>query len=132
MQKANFGRAVTLLVVVLVATAGNCTDSMIEPLAMNYRAEHDYSSLAGLEVYLRPGSHSRSYIEGVMGKGAPTETEGAVFYPSHEVETAADGTPRTKGLLLDYRDEAGEVTGTLQAKALIARPGEPADYWPAE
>ncbi len=87
----------------------------------SYKAQRDYASLETVHRHLRKGM-ARSKMEELLGEPDYSPVEGQEYYSSDRRETAGSGKEKEQvkqidmpvGLIVDYRDEQGELTGQVQ------------------
>ena len=115
-----------LLFIVLtgIACMIACTDctgrdqesEQVERASSSYRIHKDYASLELISRHLHRGM-SRSEVESLLGEADYSPIEGQEYYSSDRREAVGSGKELryiTVGLVVEYRDEQGELTGQLQ------------------
>ena len=125
-------RCSTLLLFLLISllTGATCTactrtDDRAQELqqaSSNYKMQRDYNSLEIISGHLHKGM-SRSKVEELLGKADYSPIEGQEYYSSDRREAAGGGKERryiTVGLVVEYCDEQGKLTGQLQRLRLGA------------
>lgn len=92
----------------------------LEQASRIYKSTKDYVSLEILCEQLHKGM-MRSTVEELLGKADYSPIEGQEYYSSDRRETVGSGKEQIRqrdipvGLVVDYRDEQGELTGRLQS-----------------
>ena len=110
-----------VLALLLVFFACSSVGPSLADSAASYKNKRDYVSLSRIHDHLVKGM-PRAEVERLLGEPDYSPTEGQYYYSSDK-KAASDGTdrpPATIGLVVDYRDANGAVTGTLQRFALEA------------
>lgn len=126
-------RVSTLLLLFIVLMGITCTDctgrdqksEQVEQAGSSYRTQKDYTSLELISKHLHRGM-PRSEVEELLGKADYSPIEGQEYYSSDRREAVGSGKERmsfTVGLVVEYRDERGELTGQLQ-RFWLGRIGE--------
>ena len=117
-------RISTLLLLFIVLMGIACTDctgrdqksEQVKWAGSSYRTEKDYASLELISRHLHRGM-TRSEVEELLGKADYSPIEGQEYYSSDRREAAGSGKERrfiTVGLVVEYRNDQGELTGQLQ------------------
>ncbi|MCI5132581.1 MAG: hypothetical protein D3904_13975 [Candidatus Electrothrix sp. EH2] len=105
-----------IFIFMLLLTGCNSGTDELEQAGRNYKAHRDYASLEIIHRHLRKGM-SRSKVKKLLGESNYSPIEGQEYYSSDRKEAAGRGKEQismTVGLVVDYRDEQGELTGQLQ------------------
>ena len=121
----NRKRVSMLLLLFFVLTGIACTDctgrdqesEQVERAGSSYRIHKDYASLELISKHLHRGM-SRSEVESLLGEADYSPIEGQYYYSSDRREAVGSGKELryiTVGLVVEYRDEQGELTGQLQS-----------------
>ena len=129
----NRKRVSTLLLLLLVLMSIACTDctgrdqeaEQVEQAGSSYRTHKDYAGLELISRHLHTGM-TRSEVEALLGEADYSPIEGQEYYSSDRREAVGSGKERryiTVGLVVEYRDEQGELTGQLQ-RFWLGRIGE--------
>ena len=129
----NRKRVSTLLLLFIVLMGIACTDctgrdrksDQVERAGSSYRTHKDYVSLELISRHLYTGM-TRSEVEALLGEADYSPIEGQEYYSSDRREAAGSGKERryiTVGLIVEYRDDQGELTGQLQ-RFWLGRIGE--------
>lgn len=106
-----------LFLVFLLLVGCNTQAQEPEQASRSYKAHRDYPSLEVLSGHLRKGM-VRSEVEELLGEADYSPIEGQYYYSSDRSEMAGSGKERmnvTVGLVVDYRDDQGKLTGQLQS-----------------
>ncbi|XOF35101.1 MAG: hypothetical protein ACL93V_07385 [Candidatus Electrothrix sp. YB6] len=116
-----------IFIFMLLLTGCKSGADELEQASRSYKAEKDYVSLEILSGQLRKGM-TRSEVEELLGKADYSPIEGQEYYSSDRREAAGSGKEQVNmsvpvGLVVDYRDEQGKLTGQLQTFRL-SRIGE--------
>lgn len=104
--------------VMLLLTGCKSGADELEQTSRRYKTEKDYAGLEILFGQLRKGM-ARSTVEALLGKADYSPIEGQEYYSSDRRE--ASGKEQVNravvpvGLVVDYRDEQGKLTGQLQS-----------------
>lgn len=91
-----------------------CSAPALDQASRSYRANRDYVSLETIHGQLTEGM-DRGEVERLLGEPDYSPTEGQFYYSSDRRATAGDREDVPVGVVVDYRDESGAITGTLQA-----------------
>ena len=89
----------------------------LDQASRNYKAHRDYASLELISRHLHEGME-RSKVEELLGEADYSPIEGQYYYSSDHSEMVGSGKERMSvpvGLVVEYRDEQGELTGQLQS-----------------
>lgn len=103
----------------LLASCNRQSDEL-ERASHSYKAHRDYASLEIIHGHLRKGM-VRSKVEELLGKADYSPIEGQEYYSSDRWERAGNVKEQIRqrnmpvGLVVDYRDEQGELSGRLQS-----------------
>lgn len=103
--------------VMLLLTGCKSGADELEQAGRSYKAHRDYTSLEIIHRHLHKGM-ARSTVKVLLGKADYSPIEGQEYYSSDRRE--ASGKEQVNravvpvGLVVDYRDEQGELTGQLQ------------------
>lgn len=90
-----------------------CGLPALDQAGRSYRANRDYASLETIYGQLTEGM-ARADVEGFLGEPDYSPIDGQ-FYYSSDRRGAADGRDNVPvGVVVDYREESGAVTDTLQ------------------
>jgi outer membrane protein assembly factor BamE (lipoprotein component of BamABCDE complex) len=91
----------------------------LEQASRSYKTQQDYASLERIHMHLRTGM-ARTEVEELLGEPDYSPVEGQYYYSSNRQETAGSGKKQVKqidmpvGLVVEYRDEQGKLTGQVQ------------------
>lgn len=98
----------------LLLAACACHAQEPQEASSSYKAKKDYASLAVLVKHLRKGM-ARTEVKALLGEADYSPIEGQDYYSSDRSERApATEMEQPVGLVVEYRDEQGKVTGQLQ------------------
>jgi len=89
----------------------------LELASRSYKAHRGYASLEIIHRYLHKGM-MRSKVEELLGEADYSPIKGQYYYSSDRSEVVGSGKERMNvpvGLVVDYRDEQGNLTGQLQS-----------------
>ena len=90
-----------------------CGPSALEQASRSYRANRDYASLETIHGQLTEGM-DRAEVERLLGESDYSPTDGQFYYSSDRREAAGGRDDVPVGVVVDYREESGAVTDTLQ------------------
>lgn len=94
----------------------SCTSSMtpVERASTSYKHDKDFNSLEIISKNLSKGMQ-REEVERLLGEPDYSPIDGQYYYSSNQSSTAEDqGREDPLGVVVDYRDEDGTITETLQ------------------
>jgi len=123
----NRKRVSMLLLLFIVLTGIACTDctgrdqesEQVERAGSSYRIHKDYVSLELISKHLHRGM-SRSEVESLLGEADYSPIEGQYYYSSDRREAVGSEQEQDTqmtvpvGLVVEYLDDQGELTGQLQ------------------
>jgi hypothetical protein len=110
-----FKHPLFLLMLSIVLLTGGCTNlSSMENAGVSYRQNKDYASLEHVCNKLFKGMR-REEVERFLGEPEYSPIDGQYYYSSDKSEYSEEqGREVAVGLVIDYRDDLGKVTGELQ------------------
>jgi outer membrane protein assembly factor BamE (lipoprotein component of BamABCDE complex) len=117
-----------LLFLIMLLTGCSSGTDELEQAGRSYRTQQDYTSLEILSGQLRKGM-TRSKVEELLGEADYSPIAGQEYYSSDRREAAGSGKEQLTqitmpvGLVVDYRDEQGQLTGQVQ-RFWLGRIGE--------
>jgi len=106
-----------LLILFMLVAACDRTDPALQQASSSYQSRRDYASLEILASGLHQGM-ARTAVERLLGEADYSPVDGQYYYAANPpatrnspVQQQQYGSP---GLILDYRNPEGELTGQLQ------------------
>lgn len=101
------------------ANLGGCAASELEFAKAEYKNSRSHDSLVVLEASIEPGM-SRTEVDELLGEPDYSPIDGQYYYLSDREapipDAPASQPPAPVGLVLDYRNDAGQVTQSLHSK----------------
>ncbi|WP_446011740.1 hypothetical protein [Candidatus Electrothrix sp.] len=101
----------------LLLTGCNSQADELDQASRSYKAHRDYASLEVINGHLRKGM-AQSKVEDLLGEADYSPIAGQYYYSSDRSEVAGSGKERmnvTVGLVVEYRDDQGQLTEQLQS-----------------
>ena len=101
---------------ILVLLPGCANSGLLEQASETYKTSHDHQSLKIIFGKLSKGM-SRKNVEKLLGEPGYSPTEGQHYYLCNKKESPNGGIDNEQipiGVVVDYRDQSGELTNKLQ------------------
>ena len=109
-------RKAILISLALTFLANCATASDLSEASASYRRHQDFVSLQAVVQHLTKGM-SRQSVEKLLGKADYSPGDGLYYYYSSDKKEFSEEAQRefSVGLIVEYRDRSGQVTGRLES-----------------
>jgi hypothetical protein len=105
------------LIFISILLVGSCCYRSLGRVSTNYKAHKDYASLELIYKHLAQGM-KRTKVENLLGKPDYSPIDGQYYYASdregYPESATANPIKVPVGLVVDYRNQLGELTDELQ------------------
>jgi outer membrane protein assembly factor BamE (lipoprotein component of BamABCDE complex) len=105
------------LIFIAILLVCSCGYQSLGRVSTNYKAHKDYASLEMIYKHLGQGM-KRTKVENLLGKPGYSPIDGQYYYSSDREEypegSATNQIKVPVGLVVDYRNQQGELTDELQ------------------